>query len=68
MSDSKQPLPLRACKFCGDMFRPNAPKQLYDTADCRMRAARQKAYDKRQAERAERERDAALDLPDVARQ
>jgi hypothetical protein len=45
-------LPERQCAFCGDPFVPNTPKQKYDVYDCRLRAARQKAYEKRQAERA----------------
>lgn len=63
-----KPLELRKCAFCGDTFRPVTGKQKYDTADCRYRAARQVVYDKRQAAKAERARDAGLDLPDVARQ
>lgn len=50
-----EPLAPRSCAFCGDTFVPNTGKQLYDTADCRMRAARQKAYERHQAERAARE-------------
>ena len=49
------PLPARQCAFCDDWFVPNTAKQLYDTADCRARAARQKAYDAKRAEREARE-------------
>lgn len=45
----------RRCAFCDDPFVPNTPKQKYDSADCRMRAARQKAWEARQAEREARE-------------
>lgn len=51
---------MRECAFCGDPFVPTIGKQIYDTADCRMRAARQKAYEKRQAERAAREQAALV--------
>ena len=44
----------RKCAFCGDTFMPNTPRQIYDVYDCRYRAARQKAYERRQAERNER--------------
>lgn len=56
----KEPLPERTCAFCGDPFVPNTPKQIYDVLDCRYRASRQKAYEKRQAAKAEREAAKAL--------
>lgn len=42
----------RKCVFCGDVFMPKSPRQIYDVYDCRYRAARQRAYEKRLAERA----------------
>ena len=45
----------RECAFCGDTFMPKHPNQLYDTADCRIRQDRQKKYEQRQADKAERE-------------
>jgi len=47
----------RQCAFCGDTFMPKTPRQIYDVADCRYRAARQAVFEKRKAER---ERQAAL--------
>ena len=48
----KEPLPERRCLFCDDPFIPKTTVQLYDTTDCRFRAARQRKYDERMAERA----------------
>jgi hypothetical protein len=45
----------RQCAFCGDTFMPKVPMQIYDVADCRYRAARQVAFEKRRAEREQRE-------------
>jgi hypothetical protein len=45
----------RQCAFCGDTFMPKVPMQIYDVADCRYRAARQVAFEKRRAERERRE-------------
>lgn len=50
-------LPERNCLFCGDPFIPRTSKQLYDVLDCRYRAARQKAWEKRQAAKAQRQAD-----------
>lgn len=59
-------LPERNCVFCGDPFVPRTSKQIYDVLDCRYRAARQKAYEKRKAARiaaAVAKRDEALAVP-----
>lgn len=45
----------RQCAFCGDTFMPVHPNQLYDTTDCRIRQDRQVKYERRQADKAERE-------------
>lgn len=47
-----EPLPERRCLFCDDVFTPTTAKQLYDTTDCRYRAARQRKYDERMATKA----------------
>lgn len=39
----------RQCVFCGDTFMPKLPQQVYDTADCRIRADRQARWERRQA-------------------
>jgi hypothetical protein len=52
--------PPRQCAFCGDTFVPHNGKQIYDVRDCQVRADRQKRWEQRQAEKAEREAAKAL--------
>lgn len=36
------PLPDRVCPVCGLTFAPNKPKQIYDRAECRVKAHRER--------------------------